>query len=150
MLVDVTFKKPDPQMALILGIIGGGTSVIPEKIGEGMYQCNHWSIDQFGLPLKDKYGGAPSLDYDISTYGVCDYPNQVVEKYPILKEHPAKFFISFVRIRRDEQSEDGGWRWHKWGDYIGTRKPQCEYIHDEPEIEEVYTFSIYELEDGEK
>jgi hypothetical protein len=39
----------------------------------------------------------------------------------------------------------GGWRWHKWGPYIGTQEPKCEYIHDEPEIEEVFTYHVYEL-----
>mgnify|MGYP000101825354 CR=1 FL=1 len=58
--------------------------------------------------------------------------------------HPVPVFVSFVRIRRDEQSSSGGWRWHKWGKYIGKQKPQCEYIYDEPEIEEVYTFSVYQ------
>jgi hypothetical protein len=145
MLVDVTFKRPDPQMAMILGIIGG-EDIVPRRIAEGMYQCGHWSIDQFGLPLKDRWGDNSSLGYAVDTYGVCDYPEQVVERFPILKTHPGKFFISFVRIRRGEQPRDGGWRWHKWGTYIGEKSPQCEYLHDEPEIEEVYTFSIYEVE----
>jgi len=49
-------------------------------------------------------------------------------------------------IRKDLEPTDGGWRWHKWGEYIGTQNPQMEYIHDEPEIEKVYVYHIYELE----
>ena len=133
-------------MSMILGLIGGGNGpVIHEKIGEGMYLCGHWSIDQLGVPLKSRYGGTDTLGWDVPTYGVCDAPEQVVAKYPIIKGHEAKFFISFVHLRRDDQPSEGGWRWHKWGEYIGDQKPQCEYLHDEPMIEEVYTFSVYEL-----
>lgn len=146
MLVDVNFMRPDPTMAMILGVIGSSNGpLIPERIGEGMYQCGHWSIDQLGVPLKDRYGDASSLGYDVETYGVCDYPEQVIEKFPVVKDHPSKFFISFVRLRRADQDPEGGWRWHKWGAYIGDQRPQREYLYDEPEIEEVYTFHIYEL-----
>ena len=149
MLVDVKFQKPDVKTSLILGLVADGQGpTIPERIGEGMYQCGHWSIDLLGLPLKDKYGSTPSLNYEIETSGVCDYPEQVLEKFPILKEHPAPFFISFVKLRRGDQPREGGWRWHKWGTYIGDKNPQCEYLHDEPEIEEVYTFSVYELDEA--
>lgn len=47
-----------------------------------------------------------------------------------------------TRLLKSEESSDGGWRWHKWGEYIGTHKPQCEYLHDEPEIEEVWVFDV--------
>lgn len=144
MLVDVTFKKPSQDMALILGIIGAGGPMVPERIGEGMYLSGHWSIDQLGVPVRERWREAPSTWLDFEECGVCDTPEQAVHKLG-LRDRPEKFFISFVQLRRGDQPRDGGWRWHKWGPYIGDREPQCEYLHDEPQIEEVYTFHVYEL-----
>jgi hypothetical protein len=31
------------------------------------------------------------------------------------------------------------------GEYLGTQNPQCEYLYDEPDIEEVYIFEIVEV-----
>ena len=42
-----------------------------------------------------------------------------------------------------------GWRWHKWGPYIGTQDPQCEYLADEPEIKEVFVYRFIQLHDDE-
>ena len=49
-----------------------------------------------------------------------------------------------VCIDRDDQPEFDGWRWDHWGDYIGTQFPTTEYLYDEPEIERVYSYRIYE------
>jgi hypothetical protein len=142
MLVDVTFRDPPPHLATMLGIIGGGY-VTPERIGEGMYLCGHWSIDQLGVKVRERWREPRSEWLDFEEYGVCDTPEQAIEHLK-LKERSEKFFVSFVKIERATQPRDGGWRWHKWGEYIGTKEPQCEYIHDEPEIESVYTFHVYE------
>ena len=144
MLVDVEFQEPDAIEKQMLEIISGKQGpVIPERLNQGMYLAGHWNIESLVIP--SVFWSAPSVDDDVTIYGVCDYPEQVLELFPILAEHQSKFFISFVRIRRDNQPDDGGWRWHKWGTYIGNREPKCEYLYDEPEIEEVYTFHIYEL-----
>jgi hypothetical protein len=47
-------------------------------------------------------------------------------------------------VIKANQSHEGGWRWHKWGEYIGKYEPQYEYLYDEPEIEKVYVYHIYE------
>lgn len=147
MLVDVNFRKPRGDMALILGVIGNGGPVTPTRIGEGMYESTHWSIDSLGVPVRERWREASPEWLDFEEYGVCDTPEQAVEKLG-LRSRPERFFVSFVKIRRGDQPRDGGWRWHKWGSYIGDRDPQCEYIHDEPDIEEVYTFHVYELADS--
>lgn len=82
----------------------------------------------------------------LNAYGVVDSPDQFQEDFrETLEADPRDFFVAFTEIRKDEQPETGGWRWHKWGPYYGTQKPQCEYIADEPEIESVYLFHIYQL-----
>lgn len=80
-------------------------------------------------------------------YGVCDYPTQVIERWPQLATDERPFILLFSEIDRAKQPPDGGWRWHKWGRYIGTREPQCEYLYDEPEIDLVYVFHILQVKD---
>lgn len=82
-------------------------------------------------------------------YGVCDTVDQVVEKWPELLTDPRRFIICFTQIDRADQPEHGGWRWHKWGEYIGTKEPMSEYLADEPEIDSVLCFSIIELKPAE-
>lgn len=78
-------------------------------------------------------------------YGVCDDFDQPVRKWK-LDTCKEPVFITFTEIRRDEQPESGGWRWHKWGPYIGEQKTNgCEYLYDEPHIERVYVFHVYML-----
>lgn len=55
---------------------------------------------------------------------------------------PRLLGVFFTPMVRAEQSPEGGWRWHKWGEYIGDHTPTAEYLYDEPEIERVYVVSI--------
>jgi hypothetical protein len=47
-------------------------------------------------------------------------------------------------FRKCDEDPDG-WRWHKWGEYVGLHAPQREYLHDEPLIETVYVFEAVAL-----
>lgn len=78
-----------------------------------------------------------------NAYGICDNVEQVIEQYK-LNESEKQFTISMTPMRKDEQPADGGWRWHKWGQYIGTQEPTAEYLYDEEKIDLVYVFHIYE------
>ena len=112
----------------------------PRRIQRGLYLCNEWN-PEIMLRINDSYkvNGFPD---EAPVYGVCDTPEQVVMRYG-LDELPGKFVVTFVRIRKDEEPQRDGWRWHKWGPYIGTQHPRCEYIADEPDIQEVFTFHIH-------
>ena len=77
-------------------------------------------------------------------FGVADNIEQVIDFY---NKNECGLFsgnhvISYFEVRK---SPTCGWRWHKWGPYIGTQEPQCEYLADEPEIEKVICFSIYKV-----
>lgn len=80
-----------------------------------------------------------------SDYGVCDSPEQVTDRWPRIIVDRRPFVIAFTPFLRADQPEQGGWRWHKWGEYIGTQEPTHEYLYDEPHIDKVYTFHIYEV-----
>ena len=80
------------------------------------------------------------------SYGVADNIEQVLEKYKSYIEDPNHYFcFTFTEVRKDNQPEWGGWRWHKWGEYIGTQEPQCEYLYDEPLIESVLLFHVFQI-----
>lgn len=80
-------------------------------------------------------------------YGVADRIDQVVDLYN--KNEGGWFKGNHVilcrKVTKNPNNPCSGWRWHKWGPYIGTQNPQCEYLNDEPQIDEVITFSIYKV-----
>lgn len=173
MLVDIPgFMRrvgADPiftQMAS-LGLMGRDT----ERLSQGIYEIDHFNFDlmisgfiETEYPF-DGYeeiwasgdreegfiGKAMELDQQYReagyphAYGVCDYPQQLIEMFPAVESDPRPFVVSMTRISKVHQSDNGGWRWHKWGPYIGTQNPQREYLYDEPEIEEVWVYHIYQL-----
>jgi hypothetical protein len=82
------------------------------------------------------------------SYGVCDSPEQLLA-HPLGKWVQAsdrKFCIALAHISKADQSPEGGWRWHKWGEYIGEGTPTTEYLYDEEQFEDgVWVYHIYEL-----
>jgi hypothetical protein len=79
-----------------------------------------------------------------STYGVCDSPEQFLasDVYKFYNERPEEFVANLIEVRKADQPAQGGWRWHKYGPYIGTHEKQCEYLADEEGIESVFCYHI--------
>lgn len=122
-----------------------GNDPTPKEIQPGVYEIGHFGGTSF-LGEFERYP-----DLEISPYGVCDNINQLLTACPELETSDRKFVIALTSVQRKKQSSEGGWRWHKWGPYIGKQNPQCEYLYDEPEIEEVFCYHIYEqIEKEEK
>lgn len=104
--------------------------------------------------LRDQGEDPDPLDWDAPPfnkvdYGVADNVQQILEYYAdeVSDDNPDHYVISLRRIVKAEEPERGGWRWHKWGRYIGTKTPMHEYIHDEgDEIEGVFCFHLLRLE----
>lgn len=105
-----------------------------------------------GLPKAYVHGSSFTEYFDntIESYGVADNIEQIKEKYKDQINSDAKIVISVTKMCKENQPEDGGWRWHKWGEYIGTREPQCEYLYDEPEIDSVFVFHVYSVQPNKK
>jgi hypothetical protein len=142
MLVDVKLQgADDPQQQAISEILAGSRKGVPRKHGTGLYEIGHWNFDFY---LSDKWEPYPDLG-EFGPYGVCDSPDQFMRKAGAILTVPDRVFVvSFVHLRKADESPGGGWRWHKWGEYIGEQDPQCEYLYDEPVIEEVWTYHVYE------
>jgi hypothetical protein len=81
-----------------------------------------------------------------STYGVCDTPEQVIEKFGLDKSE-LNVTVALTPIKKSDQPDCGGWRWHKWGQYIGDKEITSEYLYDETNIDVVYVYHIFILKD---
>lgn len=138
--------EADPQMAEITQMIAGNRGNEIRRIQAGLYLTGHWNFEMY---LGPGWAWYPKFeDWEMAAYGVCDSPRQFLDT-PIgkhIQSSKKSYVVSFVHLRKKDESPEGGWRWHKWGPYIGNQEPQCEYLFDEPVIEEVYTYHIYEKE----
>lgn len=151
MFVDPVFNVPDPEdggMGTILSAISQERStgrVFPTKIEDGVFQINHFSGDlllRHRPQYDDEFFETPD---GISSYGVCDSWEQLKPLLPKTIQSKDCFVIFLTCIKKSEEPSDGGWRWHKWGKYVGVQEPAQEYLYDEAHIEEVYIFHIYKL-----
>lgn len=129
------------------------------QYGDGLYQSSF----PFNFPQEEflELGGkwdvvAQSLDlfapdFKKSSYGVADSVEQIKSYYAEeIETKERKFFISMTPVYQDKNNKGkgGGWRWHKWGPYIGNLNPKCEYLDDEDfgdGFEYVIVFQIYEV-----
>lgn len=68
----------------------------------------------------------------LEQYGVADNIEQIKAYYKDWIEK-SDWVITVTPVYQNKQNAGigGGWRWHKWGEYIGNLDPQCEYLDDE-------------------
>lgn len=83
-------------------------------------------------------------------YGVCDNAQQAIDYCKEkLKDNDDKedqeYILTMTPIFRHNQEEFGGWRWHKWGRYIGVQDRKHEYLYDE-DIDLVYVFRLNKVQ----
>jgi len=103
----------------------------PQHIMDGVYlHC---------FTLETRFDGLGDQVYS----GVCDNVEQILAHHPDIEKSAQRFVVGVVAIRKEWEPEKEGWRWHKWGKYIGTQNPRCEYLVDEPEIEQVYCYQVH-------
>lgn len=119
---------------------------------KGVYMCSQLEhyIDYLNEKITDNDNFYFVNKYHRSCYGVADNASQVIEHFKAIESEMGIDFgncvICLRPIRKDQQPSEGGWRWHKWGKYIGVKKPQCEYIYDEDDsIKFVWCFHLYSI-----
>lgn len=104
---------------------------------ENPQSVNEWPLLGKIIKFEDNEIGS------LSPYGVCDTIEQVLNLYENDLDHPDRlFFITFTPIIKND---NGGWRWHKWGSYIGNHTPTTEYLDDETDIDRVMCYHIHEI-----
>lgn len=112
-------------------------------------------------PMGDKYL------YTANLYGVADNATQVirhlensVKTYLFRNDLEDDFWLGRALVKMIElypeyklvllmtphvNTKDcswGGWRWHKWGEYIGLHEPQHEYLSYEKGIDYVLSYDL--------
>lgn len=112
-------------------------------------------------PMRDKYL------YTANLYGVADNATQVirhlensVKTYLFGNDLEDDFCLGRALVKMIELYPDyklvllmtphvntkdcswGGWRWHKWGEYIGVHEPQHEYLSYEKGIDYVLSYDL--------
>jgi hypothetical protein len=135
--------NPSPILQMIAAVNGNRPG--SEEVRPGVYLVGHFGSSRFPCPGYESYpefGRAPDNTYR-SAYGVCDSIEQVLTLFPELEAPGREFIVTLTEVRRDVQGSTGGWRWHKWGPYIGSHTPLFEYLYDES-IERVFVYHIYE------
>ena len=133
------------------------------QYGVGIYQCNfafnfshndflEFNIDEnvFNIPFDQSYE-LFKPDYRKAQYGVADSIDQLKEYFKEeIEDAERKYFIEITPVFQDKENKgkSDGWRWHKWGEYIGKLDTQCEYLDDEDfgeDFEYVLCYHIYEV-----
>lgn len=150
---DQFFEEAMPE-EIFPGIYHGGFN-FSDNLVEGLVKTEYPFEPEFGrknttteeriAAYKKMREENPKIGLPTCSYGVCDEPLQVLTTFPGLAVVDNKYVIGVAQLLKKEMYPKGGWRWHKWGPYIGEQKPMCEYLYDEPVIEEVWTFHILEL-----
>lgn len=112
-------------------------------------------------PMSNKYL------YTVNTYGVADNATQVIrhlenslKTYFYGNDFGDEFYLGKSLVKMIElypeyklvllmtphmNTKDcswGGWRWHKWGEYLGVHEPQHEYLSYEKGIDYVLSYDL--------
>jgi hypothetical protein len=110
------------------------------KLRDGVYEIPHFGASSYMAGYEHYPDGL-----SVNCYGVCDSVEQLLEKCPeLVTDKTRKFVVTVTHLKKSDEPSVGGWRWHKWGPYIGNHVPMCEYLYDEPIIEEILVYHIYE------
>lgn len=133
------------------------------QYGTGIYQCNiafnfgyseflEFDIDKgiFNIPFEQAYEAFKPTYHKVQ-YGVADSIDQIKEYYKEeIEDTEKKYIITATPVFQDKENKGkwGGWRWHKWGEYIGKLEPKCEYLDDEEfgdDFQYVICFHLYQI-----
>lgn len=148
----------DAYMKKEIGIDNYTALTAPQEVRPGIFNVLGFNFDvsiegqlsreQMYPPLWEYYhkGEEFSEDTCLNAYGVCDNVEQILARCPELETDPnRKYVISLSEVRKEDEEPDDGWRWEKWGPYIGTQNRHSDYLYYEPEIESILVYHIYEL-----
>jgi len=119
-----------------------------DEVEPGVFETSTYTFHHLIEEPCEPYHEFKIADKYLWAYGVCDNLQQVKNRYKKWLKDPDSFYcISMKPILRSKQPYQDGWRWDskKWGDYIGDKNPQHEYLRDEEDIWKVYCFQIIQL-----
>ena len=132
---------------MLIGTYSGFNAHIGHPLANFFRRDPSW-VPGFDLPIGEyaRILDDPDRKYPVWPFAVFDTPEQVFQKWSWIETDPNLYVVSIAVLRKEEQEPYGGWRWHKWGDYLGDLEPQCEFLYDEPEIEQAVVAHVYEID----
>lgn len=151
---DMVFALTVPNGIQILqpGVYDSGFNLsnhlnaIRDGDGEPLWFIKDYPIIDAQRQIYEDTGSLKSAMVDNrNDYGVADDVDQILAYFKSEVDDPDTTYIIGATVVKRNPGGRGGWRWHKWGPYIGTRKPTMEYLDDEPEIDSVMVFHLYQI-----
>ena len=141
MLVNLRWFSSDQLTSLL----GGGKAT---KLGTGLYQNpDNWFGGDMTIWGKNDFDRSYVDIGELSACGVCDSPEQFkADHLQTVIDDPRPFVVFFTHVHKEPENRGrgGGWRWHKWGPYIGKGQPEMEYLDDEDGFADgIYCYHIY-------
>lgn len=132
----ITLNKPfDKRNRKFKKIIGEGYS----KYWETPFE----DLEKLSPQERNSLRKESKTEFYFNSYGVCDTPEQLYSHVKFLNILDEDYTVFLTPILKEEEPSHGGWRWHKWGEYIGNQKRiGAEYLYHEPHINLVYVFGI--------
>lgn len=120
------------------------------KVEKGFYlnddfSSEKWFLRQYyGYSVHDSFVKIRSAlkEHNVCSFGVADSIEQIQEYYKVLEKTSEKFIVFMTPVYRKNH---GGFRFHKWGKYIGKHDIQSEYLYDQIDMDVVYTFRVLML-----
>lgn len=110
--------------------------------GYEVMRTSHGELDQL---VNEGYTGKGKL----RASGLADNEDQVLARFKHLENHKGKFVIEMHPVLRKNEPELHGFRFHKWGEYIGDFDINREYLYDQKDMDVIYVFSIIPLSSGQ-
>ena len=121
----------------------------PNMLDHGRGECplSYGVCDSYeqlkNYKIKDYYAE------ELEDANLAEHINPDKTLFEVLSASERKYALFFTKIH--QEPGEGGWRWHKWGPYIGKHDIQCEYLADEDlsDIDQKYVviFHIFEFKD---
>lgn len=147
-----------PEEEGLVFYVGKDPFVYVQELQKGVYETNSFNFEHllehisgYCIPRDTLYEPLVNEKRDdewryVAAYGVCDTYKQILEQIPEILKRPNSYIITVTSIQREHEPPQEGWRWSKWGEYIGTHEITAEYLYDEQEIEEVFVYHVYEVQ----
>lgn len=111
----------------------------------------HWPASSLAYGVSDNATQVINhLKHALETYLTKDSTHSFFIRgkrlYKFLTDNPdAVYLIRFYPVFNHHDGKTGGWRWHKWGPYLGKHTPQCQYLDKEQNIDYVLIWHLYPL-----
>lgn len=124
----------------MMTLLAGGKPVLPTEF-DGVYLVPlQFPGAMFGHLKREDIAG---IGTHPANHFVADSPKQFMDRFgSVLDALPQNLAVFCTIIQKAEEPESGGWRWHKWGEYVGDFTPTTEYLYDEPIIQQVTIIHI--------